>query len=336
MNIGNNVADRCYTPYRTNQNTGYFKGFMQTEKGLVMKEQSDSTEEGFIEKFVDYKEFHKEWMSQPDTDYYFGHAYDVSGGKKTAVEAMELKAVRAKIEELYEKIKNGDTEQKFSIGAEEYTIEEWDELLAKFDEAEEEIRKAQEEEIEKRMEKLQQEAERKKAEEETEFSMTETELLTAQTTQCSYPPENSEGETVRYIICYTEKGIFCSEAGKTEGYVWSYSFKNKEEYEKVMDFLDKLPLDWNLRFTAHENFWKDFLNGKIDETEFLDFLDGTNKGVPDYTLAKDNSVYVDTDKIKWAPYFNPLGSRFYTAEEFQKRQRELIEANAAKLPKLKK
>lgn len=57
-------------------------------------------------------------------------------------------------EELGEKIKNGELEEKIEIGAGAYTNKEWDNMLKKFDKAEAQIRKEIEEEIEEREEEL--------------------------------------------------------------------------------------------------------------------------------------------------------------------------------------
>lgn len=46
-----------------------------------------------------------------------------------------------KVNELSEKIKNGDTETTIQTGAQSYTEKEWNELLKKFDSTEENMRK---------------------------------------------------------------------------------------------------------------------------------------------------------------------------------------------------
>ena len=72
-----------------------------------------------------------------------------------------------------------------------------------------------------------------------------------------------------------------------------------------------------MRFAAHENFWNDFLNNGIDMDGFMEFMNGTNKGVPDFSVTIDDSMYIDKNRMQWAKYTNPLGARFYTAEEMQ-------------------
>lgn len=61
-----------------------------------------------------------------------------------------LQKIRDKIDEIYEKVKNGETEVSYQIGAQSFTEKEWDRLLKSFDSVEEELRKLVEEEIEQR------------------------------------------------------------------------------------------------------------------------------------------------------------------------------------------
>lgn len=235
------------------------------------------------------------------------------------------KILQEKISEISAKIRNGDTEQTYQIGGQAFSEKEWEELLEKFDSVQDAIGELMREEQEQR------EAERLK---ENTVTQEESTMLVSESTMCSYPTNNPDDEIIQYITWYTEEGIFCRNAGQTDGYEWIVPFESKEQYDKVMGFIDKFPSDWNFRFAAHENFWKDYLNGTIDEKAFMDFMEGTDNGVPDYSLVRGDSVYVDKDKIKWAEYLNPLGGRFYTAEEFHKQQMEFIAANAAKLPKI--
>ena len=61
------------------------------------------------------------------------------------------------------------------------------------------------------------------------------------------------------------------------------------------------------------------------------FFKETKNGVPDYSIIKGDSMYVDEAKVKYAPYMNPFGAHFYTAEEMLERQMALMEENAEKL-----
>ncbi len=89
-------------------------------------------------------------------------------------------------------------------------------------------------------------------------------LLTTESTSCVYETPDPEDDDLRYITWYTEEGIFCRKAGQTKGYELSITFENREQYDKVMEFIGQFPSDWNMRFAAHENFWNDFLNDEID------------------------------------------------------------------------
>lgn len=183
--------------------------------------------------------------------------------------------LKQRMDEMRIKIKNGDTEPAYQIGGQAYTEKEWEELLARFDSAEEDVR----EEVRR--------------------------LLTEESTSCTYPDDGS-GQDVRYITWYTEEGIFCRKAGQTNGYIWSIPLDNKEQYDKVTEFINHFSSDWNMRFAAHENFWRDFLNGKINAERFMEFLKDTDKGVLKGSLTGANSVDDDGDKARWMQYFNSV------------------------------
>ena len=230
------------------------------------------------------------------------------------------------MEQIFIKIQNGDTEPIYQIGSQSFTEKEWETFLEKFDSIEEAIQ-----------ELMKEEQARKEAQEtkkEDVFTNDASTLLTTESTSCVYKTADPDDDDIRYITWYTEEGIFCRKAGQIEGYEWSITFENKQQYDKVMEFIGQFPSDWNMRFAAHENFWNDFLNDEIDMEGFMEFINGTNKGVPDYSVTVGNSMYIDKDKMQWAKYTNPLGDRFYTAEEMHQMQMEIIEANQAKLTKL--
>ena len=236
------------------------------------------------------------------------------------------KILEEKINEIFAKIQNGDTEASYQIGSQSFTEKEWEEFLDKFDSVEEAIQELMKEEQARK--------EAEEAQKENVFTNDASTLLTTESTSCVYETADPDDDDIRYITWYTEEGIFCRKAGQTEGYEWSITFENKEQYDKVMEFIGQFPSDWNMRFAAHENFWNDFLNDEIDMEGFMEFINGTNKGVPDYSVTMGDSMYIDTDKMQWAKYTNPLGTRFYTAEEMHQMQMEIIEANEAKLTKL--
>lgn len=230
-----------------------------------------------------------------------------------------------KIQEMYVQLQNGENEQSFQIGSLSMTLKEWDKFLEKFDAIEDAIRELMRQEYEKRAE-----AELKK--QQTDAS-DKSSLLVTESTSCVYPSSNAGKDDDRYITWYTAEGIFCRKMGQKEDYEWSVLFTKEGQYDQVMEFISQFPSDWNMRFAAHENFWTDFLNDNIDIESFMEFLESTDQGVPDYvTTEEDGSMHFDRDKIQWAKYFNTFGNRMYTREEFQKQWEMEIQANA----KLKK
>lgn len=69
------------------------------------------------------------------------------------------KIINGRRNEIYEKIKNGDTEQSFQIGGSSFTEKEWDKLLEEVDDVTEETREEMREEHQKRYEKVLEEKE---------------------------------------------------------------------------------------------------------------------------------------------------------------------------------
>ncbi len=190
--------------------------------------------------------------------------------------AMQL--IRERMEEISVMIQKGDTEPSFQIGNSSFTIKEWEKFLERFDDAEDVIRELMRERIEKQtgeaaerkaasIEAAEESAERKaasKGEKESAEAMEGISALVSESTKCTYPSSVPEQEDIMYITWYTEEGIFCRKAGQSEGFEWSIHFEHNEDYIKVMDFLGRFGREDNLRFAAHENFWRDFLNDDID------------------------------------------------------------------------
>ena len=186
-------------------------------------------------------------------------------GDQTSVEENEdkdyMQVIRDRMQEILEKVKSGDTENSYQIGAESFTEEEWDTFLEGFDSVEEALRELMRE-VHKRRQEMEEEKERdEKAKEHDLFNIA---ALVADTTSCTYPSNDPEKEEIRYITWYTEEGIFCRKAGVKDGFEWTISFESKEQYDKVMEFIGQFSEEENLRFAAQENFWRDFLNDEID------------------------------------------------------------------------
>ena len=87
-----------------------------------------------------------------------GREPEVNGPDKTA-ECMAF--LREKSEEILEKLRNGETEVSYPIGAESYTEREWDKLLKKFDDIQEDVRRKMEE----RFRKMEEREEKKRIDE---------------------------------------------------------------------------------------------------------------------------------------------------------------------------
>lgn len=257
----------------------------------------------------------------------------------TSAEIMQI--LHGKAEEMYEKIKNGETEPSYQIGKCSFTEKQWDKLLEKFDAVQEMFRKQREEENARREAKTKAKREAEKTgtvnnskAEQNEALLEELTDLLSNTTACSFPPENSETEKPMYITAYTSEGIYCSKLGpigSNSEKLWFIPFRDASEYNKVMSFLDNFDQKDNLRFASNENFWKDFLNDEIEEDDFVEFFKETNHGVPDYSLLIEDSMYIDREKIKYAAYMNRPGTKIFTQEEMLAEQAAAVERNAKKL-----
>lgn len=166
------------------------------------------------------------------------------------------------------------------------------------------------------------------------------ELLTGEVTKSTFPTDDPQKKHW-FITCYGQDGIRCKEAyfdgtKWVNKDCWKFSYTEPGQYEKVMAFLERFPQDANLRFASSEEFWKDFLAGKINGDEFVNFFEtSTDKdGVPDYTYEKDGSTYIDREKAKWAKYMNGFGAHFYTGEEMDLIWRAVINENRKGLQKI--
>ena len=172
----------------------------------------------------------------------------------------------------------------------------------------------------------------------TNLSMGQEESTVSETVQARFPLQEVDEEGNRkeemYLIAVDKDGIRCSKPGQDE-YEWEILFTDESQYENATEFLNYAGkfMD-NFLFAAHENFWEDYLNGNMDVDDFKKFLEGTNNGIPDYSFTVGDSMYIDKEKVQWAQYMNPLGAKFYTAEEMAQMQAELIEKNTATAHKL--
>lgn len=258
MNIN---ADRYTTPWRNNQRQAYYKGYAKQEKA----------------------------------------AADASAEKTQAESASENKSEKTcreqileKMAEMAKKVKDGTVEPAFQIGSMAYTLKEWDKLLEKFDDAEEALQAEVQAQIEEAEKQAAKEALRRETEGETGTESTKTAaLLTDEVTKCSYPTDDPK-QKHWFVTAYGADGIFCKEAyfdgtRWVNKDCWKLPFTEAGQYEKVMAFLKRFPSDANLRFAAHENFWKAFLAGEIDEDDFAAFFETAKDGAPDYTYTENGA-----------------------------------------------
>lgn len=242
--------------------------------------------------------------------------------------------LKKKINEIFVKIQNGETEPSYQIGSQSFTIKEWEEFLMKFDSVQEAFRELQQEEFAKREEEAVQEVMEKK----DDVSDAKIDMLVSETVSARFPlqklDKDGNKQYDQYLIAIDKNGIRCSKPGQ-DTYEWQIIFSDEKQYEKASGFLDFAGehMD-NMLFAAHENFWEDYLNDNMDVEAFQEFLMGTNNGLPDYSITIGDSMYIDKEKVQWTKYMNPLNARFYTAEEMHQMQEELMAKNTANKTKI--
>lgn len=111
-----------------------------------MKKELDDMENG---DDVDNSE---EASETADTDKAAGTDPSGTAGESEKEDLSLMAQIKEKMQEIYDKLQNGDTETKFQIGNQEFSIKEWDSFLEKFDSVQDAIREALEEKIEKQTE----------------------------------------------------------------------------------------------------------------------------------------------------------------------------------------
>lgn len=221
-------------------------------------------------------------------------------------------------ENIYNKMKNGETEESFQIGGQSFSMKEWDKLLDSFDKAEEALQESIEDE-EKAKDREMAETAKKSIVNDTPAQPL-IDMLLSDTLKVPFPTDaknesDEDAEDVFYMVAMDEKGIRCIKNG-SDTYEWEIEFEDDSQYEAARDFLGwASPRMDNLLFAAHDNFWMDYLNGDLDVDAFKDFLEGTNNGIPNYGIGDEENMYIDETKIQWTKYMNPLGAHFGTPEE---------------------
>ena len=108
-----------------------------------MKKELDDMMDG------DELEYIEESSDTADVDKAAGTDASGTAGEPEEEDLSLMEQIKEKMQEIYDKLQNGDTEIKLQIGNQEFTIKEWDNFLEKFDSVQDAIRAALEEKIEK-------------------------------------------------------------------------------------------------------------------------------------------------------------------------------------------
>jgi len=122
------------------------RALAQDKKIREMKKELDDMENG------DDVDSNEETSETTDADKVAGKDLSGTAGESEKEDLSLREQIREKMQEIYDKLQNGDTETKFQIGNQEFSIKEWDSFLEKFDSVQDAIREALEEKIEKQTE----------------------------------------------------------------------------------------------------------------------------------------------------------------------------------------
>ncbi len=122
------------------------RALAQDKKIREMKKELDDMENG------DDVDSNEETSETTDADKVAGKDLSGTTGESEKEDLSLREQIREKMQEIYDKLQNGDTETKFQIGNQEFSIKEWDNFLEKFDSVQDAIREALEEKIEKQTE----------------------------------------------------------------------------------------------------------------------------------------------------------------------------------------
>lgn len=120
--------------------------FLLKDTVYQMEKELDDMENG------DNVDSNEETSETPDADKAAETDPAGTAGEPEKEDLSLMEQIREKMQEIYDKLQNGDTETKFMIGNQEFSIKEWDSFLEKFDSVQDAIREALEEKIEKQTE----------------------------------------------------------------------------------------------------------------------------------------------------------------------------------------
>lgn len=122
------------------------RALAQDKKIREMEKELDDMENG------DDVDSNEETSETTDADKVAGKDLSGTAGESEKEDLSLREQIREKMQEIYDKLQNGDTETKFQIGNQEFSIKEWDSFLEKFDSVQDAIWEALEEKIEKQTE----------------------------------------------------------------------------------------------------------------------------------------------------------------------------------------
>ena len=152
-----------------------------------------------------------------------------------------------------------DSDTKFQIGNQSYTIKEWKTFLERFDSVQNSIREALEEKIKKEQE----EALKKEllSRQENTSDAESLENILAQSFKSYDSSDKEEPNSTWYLTCYDENGIWCRKYidGTFSETLWNIDFTDASQYETVSSCLAALTPDADTAFTRDFSFWKNRL-----------------------------------------------------------------------------
>lgn len=171
-----------------------------------------------------------------------------------------------------------------------------------------------------------------------------TEDRTTECTKAVFSGSAPEKPGKVFYTYYSPEGIRCMREGKRnpenpeektgeDELCWEIKFENEEQYRRVMQFLSEFPEEDNFLFASKEEFWDDFLSGKVDMDGFRQYYKWTEHGVPNLGVSIDGEEgRFSREKVTDpnAKYFNDQSwiGRVYTEEEMWEQSFQQIGANA--------
>lgn len=258
--------------------------------------------------------------------------YSVKAGAAVGTENREEKNLRETFSQFVrrfaeyaeEKIKSGNDGSSIQTGASSYTQKEWNRLLRRVDAAQKKLEenegntgrvsekrtntiiKSTEENGEKEksslLEEMLEEVPKEEKGDSLEIFEQEPDMLFCTYTQAIYPSNDKSKEDTVYFTFYDEDGIYCKKSGES-GFEWKIPLKDSSQYEKVMEYLKKYEGQDNLWFASRKDFWRDFLEDKIDLEKFDSFMDNrVVDGIPQFVDYFEDRADISMEALEFYKY----------------------------------